>query len=123
MPGLPPSSPGRVLTSLIETGPIASRFRENAYAAFQRNIDVESSPHRAVYVGVERRLAAPDGDTPLTLPSEAVLGKVVHALESRRPRPRYYVTVPTYALDLLQRLLPTSWLDAVLLRISESETR
>ena len=34
-------------------------------------------------------------------------------LESKRPKPRYYVTVTTYAAALLRRILPTRALDAV----------
>src|SRR5690554_7367565 len=43
--------------SLIEPGPIASRFRENAYRAFKANIDTEHSYHRETYRAVEARLA------------------------------------------------------------------
>ncbi|MGI9336597.1 MAG: SDR family oxidoreductase, partial [Gammaproteobacteria bacterium] len=109
--------------SLVEPGPVVSAFRENAYAAFKRNIDVASSPHRGIYQRVEARLAAEDGDTPFTLPATAVLKKVVHALESPRPRPRYYVTFPTYLFGTLRRLLSTRWLDAVLAHVSRAETR
>jgi len=45
-----------------------------------------------------------------------VTRKLVHALESRRPRPRYYVTVPTHLMGTLRRLLPTRALDWVLSR-------
>lgn len=109
--------------SLIEPGPIVSRFRENAYAAFRQNIDVESSPHRDDYRRVEARLATEDETQPFTLPGEAVLDKVVHALESGRPKPRYYVTIPTYALGFLRRLLSTRWLDLALRGAAGGEHR
>ena len=109
--------------SLIEPGPIESRFRENAYEAFKENIDAENSPHREAYRRVEARLATGDKPQPFTLSGEAVLEKVVHALESRRPKPRYYVTVPTYALGILRRILPTRWLDMALRGISGGEHR
>ncbi|OQX44243.1 MAG: short-chain dehydrogenase, partial [Candidatus Sedimenticola endophacoides] len=54
---------------------------------------------------------------PFTLPPEAVLAKVTHALESRRPRPRYYVTFPTYLFGYLKRLLTTRALDRLLRRV------
>lgn len=107
--------------SLIEPGPIESRFRQNAYEAFKANIDVENSPHRESYRRVEARLAAEDASQPFSLSGEAVLDKVVHALESARPKPRYYVTVPTYALGFLRRLLSTRWLDAAMRRVSGGE--
>jgi NAD(P)-dependent dehydrogenase (short-subunit alcohol dehydrogenase family) len=100
--------------SLIEPGPIATRFRQNAYRAFRENIDREGSPHREVYRAVERRLANEDDDTPFTLPPSAVYRKVLHALESPRPKPRYYVTVPTYAFGILKRLLSSRMMDRVL---------
>ncbi len=107
--------------SLIEPGPIETKFRENAYAAFKRNIDTESSAHREVYKAVEARLAHSGSEPPFTLPSEAVLEKVIHALEARRPKARYYVTVPTHAFGLLKRLLPSRLLDYVLIGASGGE--
>jgi NAD(P)-dependent dehydrogenase (short-subunit alcohol dehydrogenase family) len=109
--------------SLIEPGPIVSRFRENAYEAFKKNIDAENSPHREAYRRVEVRLAAEDKTQPFTLPGDAVFKKVVHALESRRPKPRYYVTVPTYAFGFLRRILSTRLLDMVLKGVSGGEHR
>ena len=108
---------------LIEPGPIVSRFRANAFAAFRRNIDAESSPHREVYRDVVKRLADEHEEAPFTLPGSAVVAKLLHALESPRPKARYYVTVPTYALAFLKRALPDHWLDAVLRRISDAEHR
>lgn len=104
--------------SLIEPGPITSRFRANAYQAFKRNIDQGISAHKERYEAMERRLNAPGPVAPFTLPPEAVLRRVVHALESDRPRARYYVTVPTYLFGFLRRLLPSGLLDKVLVRAS-----
>jgi short-subunit dehydrogenase len=110
-----------IFVALVEPGPVRSRFRENAYAAFKRNIDAEHSPHRAVYRAVESRLESLD-DVPFTLGPEAVLKAVSHALESRRPRARYPVTVPTRFFAVLKRLLPTAWLDHALYAIGDSST-
>jgi NAD(P)-dependent dehydrogenase (short-subunit alcohol dehydrogenase family) len=109
--------------SLIEPGPVASRFRANAHAAFRARIDAERSPHRERYRAMERRLEAEGPVAPFTVSPEAVLRRVVHALESPRPRPRYYVTVPTYLLAALRRALPTRVLDRVLLRVSGAGRR
>lgn len=109
--------------SLIEPGPIESRFRENAYEAFKANIDTESSPHREAYRRVQARLESEGNVQPFTLSGDAVLKKVVHALQSRRPKPRYYVTVPTYALGFARRVLSTRWLDMVLKGASGGESR
>jgi len=103
--------------SLIEPGPIASRFRENAFKAYQRNINPQGSPHQDMYRRMEARLTKPGPAVPFTLPAEAVLKKVIHALESRRPRARYYVTFPTYLFGFLKRILSTRLLDKALNKV------
>jgi len=107
-----------VLLSLIEPGPIESRFRKNAFKAYQRNIDKTQSVHREHYEVTEARLTKEGPAVPFTLPPEAVLKRVIHALESTRPKVRYYVTFPTYLLATLRRLLPFRLLDRLLLKIS-----
>jgi NAD(P)-dependent dehydrogenase (short-subunit alcohol dehydrogenase family) len=103
--------------SLIEPGPIASRFRENAFKAYQRNIHPQGSPHLDMYRRMEERLTKQGPAVPFTLPPEAVLKKVIHALESRRPRARYYVTFPTYLFGFLKRILSARLLDKVLNKV------
>ena len=102
-----------VYVSLVEPGPIASRFRDNAYRMYRKNIDPESSPHRETYRAMEARLQTEGPAVPFTLGPEAVVAKVIHALEARRPRERYYVTFPTYLFGYLKRILPTRALDAL----------
>ena len=102
-----------VYVSLVEPGPIASRFRENAFQMYRKNIDPETSPHRETYRAMEARLQKEGPAVPFTLGPEAVVAKVIHALEARRPRERYYVTFPTYLFGYLKRLLPTRALDAL----------
>jgi NAD(P)-dependent dehydrogenase (short-subunit alcohol dehydrogenase family) len=111
-----------IYVSLIEPGPIESRFRANAYAALQRNINREHSAHCEYYARVEKRLEG-SKPMPFTLPPEAVLKKVVHALEARRPKARYGVTFPTHLFAVLRRLLPAGVLDAVLAAVSNAGQR
>jgi NAD(P)-dependent dehydrogenase (short-subunit alcohol dehydrogenase family) len=101
-----------ICVTLIEPGPIASRFLEHALEAYRRNIDLEGSPHRETYRARIARLEA-GGSQTFKLGPEAVAAKLAHAVESRRPKPRYYVTIPTYVAVLFRRLLPTRALDAV----------
>lgn len=107
-----------IYVSLIEPGPISSRFRENAYLAYQRNIQKHNSAHKNVYKVLEQRLTATGAVTPFTLKPDAVLKKVIHALESPKPRIRYYVTVHTHLLGILRRILPYKTLDWLLLKRS-----
>lgn len=109
--------------SLLEPGPIASRFRANAFALYQKNIDKQRSAHRSIYEGMEKRLTKPGPAQPFTLSPEAVLKKVLHALESPRPKPRYYVTVPTYFLGTLRRVLTTRGMDGLMRVLSRRENR
>jgi NAD(P)-dependent dehydrogenase (short-subunit alcohol dehydrogenase family) len=100
---------------LIEPGPIASRFLEHALEAYQRHIDLEGSHHAEIYRARLARLEE-GGDQTFKLGPEAVALKLARALESRKPKPRYYVTVPTYVAALLRRVLPTRLLDAIAAR-------
>ncbi|OAD21104.1 oxidoreductase, short-chain dehydrogenase/reductase family protein [Candidatus Thiomargarita nelsonii] len=108
-----------IFISLIEPGPILSQFRANAYKMFKQHIDAEQSIHYKTYAKMEQRLLAKKAVAPFTLPPEAVLKRVIHALESRHPQPRYYVTFPTYLLATLKRLLPHRAMDWVLRHLPE----
>jgi len=112
-----------IFVSLIEPGPIVSRFRANALRAYRDNIDSENSVHREAYNAVEQRLVKEGPTAPFTLPPEAVLERVVHALESPKPRARYYVTKPTYLFGVLKRLLPDVVMDAILDRVGSGERK
>ena len=83
-----------------------------------RQINIEGSPHQAQYQKQLARLQKEGAAAPFTLPPEAVVNKLVHALESPRPRLRYRVTVPTIAFAWLKRLLPERWMDTVLIKAS-----
>jgi len=103
--------------SLIEPGPILSDFRKNAFILYKKNIESTHSFHKASYNAIEIRLQKEGSAAPFTLPAQAVAEKVIHALESRQPRIRYYVTFPTYLFAVLKRVLPMSWLDGLLRKI------
>ncbi len=102
---------------LVEPGPIESRFRANSLQKFIENIDIDASVYREAYLRTLKRLKTEGPAVPFTLGPEAVLKKVIHALESRRPKPRYYVTVPTYLFGYLRRVLSTRAMDAILRRV------
>lgn len=106
--------------SSIRPGPIATRFVPNAMAAFHANIDIEGSAHRDVYRRRLERMGR-GGETRFKLPPEAVLKKLVHALESPRPKPYYSVTVPTYLMDGIRRVLTGRGLVWFLARTSNTE--
>ncbi|TNL05864.1 oxidoreductase [Kosakonia cowanii] len=86
-----------IKVSLIEPGPIRTRFTDNVNQT-QRDKPVENP-------GIAARF---------TLGPEAVVAKVRHAFESKHPKLRYPVTLVTWAVSLLKRLLPARMMDKIL---------
>lgn len=103
-----------IFISLIEPGPIDSQFRKNSLTVFEKYVNKETSRFSDIYKATEERLKKEGPAVPFTLPAEAVLKKVIHALESSKPRPRYYVTFPTYLFGYLKRILSSAILDKLL---------
>ena len=101
---------------LIEPGPITSEFRNNTIPHFRKWIDHENSARADEYTKLIDGHLNSTGPTRFELPAEAVTKKLIHALESPRPKPRYYVTVPTYIVGFLKRILSTRALDRFLNR-------
>lgn len=99
---------------LLNTGPITSHFRETAIAKLQENVDIENSLFK------EKYLASIEGTSkkvPFNKEAESVAKIVYTIVEAKRPKPRYYITKATYLLGYLKRILSTSQLDKLLLRI------
>lgn len=105
-------SPIRV--SLIQPGPIHTQFRQNAIPHFERWIDWQNSALRDKYAGSLRKRLYEGGSDRFELQPDAVTRKLIHALDSPRPKPRYMVTTPTYIANILRRVAPISVLDRVL---------
>ncbi len=100
---------------LIEPGPVTSDIRQNSIPHFEKWIHWQASPRRAQYEAeLRQRLYADNGPDRFELPASAVSAKLVHALEHPNPRPRYFVTTPTYVMAALKRILPTRAMDWVL---------
>jgi NAD(P)-dependent dehydrogenase (short-subunit alcohol dehydrogenase family) len=104
---------GGIHVSVIEPGPIRTAFTRNALKHARKNIDVANSVHAAYYA---RRLASMEtgGNTWGELGPEAVLDALVHACESARPHPQYFVTRPTRLMSLLRRFATKRQLHAFL---------
>lgn len=101
---------------LIEPGPVTSKIRQNAIPNFEKWIDWENSAQRPKYDQLKKRLYTNSGPDKFELPPEAVVNKLRHALTATRPKPRYYVTTPTYIMGTMRRILPTRGLDWLLSR-------
>lgn len=97
---------------LIEPGPIGTKIRVNAQAHFERWIDWQNSARSADYALFRARLYDMSGKKDrFELPCSAVTKALIHAVEARRPKARYYVTLPTYIAAIARRILPTRALD------------
>lgn len=99
--------------SLIQPGPIESKFRANAYLAYKENVDSKHSNYQAQYDLMIKRLDS-DKNAKYTLPPEAVLKCALHALKSNSPKIHYRVTFPTKLFSFLGRILPSSLMDKIL---------
>ncbi|MCL4150506.1 UNVERIFIED_CONTAM: hypothetical protein GTU68_054226 [Idotea baltica] len=95
-----------VHVSLIEPGPIESRFVE-------RSIEIYAKRLARMKRG---------GASTFKLGPDAVQKRLVHALESSNPRPRYYVTTPTYVMGFLKRVLSHRALSRFLAKRADQET-
>ncbi|SQI41739.1 2-(R)-hydroxypropyl-CoM dehydrogenase [Leminorella richardii] len=86
-----------IQVSLIEPGPISTSFTHNVNQT-QQDKPVENP-------SIARRF---------TLPPEALLPAIRHALESPRAKIRYRVTLVTTAMAICKRLLPDRLMDIIL---------
>jgi len=103
-----------VHVSIIQPGPIRTQFRTNGLQKFHDNINHQESVHHEYYDATLARLQASGDASRFTLGPEAVTEKLLHALNSKRPKLRYRVTTPTIAFSVAKRLLPGSLLDKIL---------
>ncbi|WP_392564523.1 SDR family oxidoreductase [Orbus wheelerorum] len=82
---------------LIEPGPLKTNFSSNVEQT-EQNHEVKNPP-------IAKRF---------TLPPEAVLPKLYHALEAKSPKVRYRVTFVTILAAIGKRLLPDKLMDKIL---------
>ena len=103
-----------IQVTLLNTGPITSDFRKNAIAKTKQNIDIENSRFQKRYY---KSIQASKSDVPFNLPSIAVAQKVEKIINQKKIKPRYYITKATYILGIAKRVLSTSLLDKILIKI------
>ncbi len=103
---------------LLEPGPIETQFRSNALAAFYRWIDMNQSRHLVSYQQQINRLSNEKSANRHTLPAEACVPYIIHALEAKSPKLRYRITRPTQIAAILKRLLPGKIMDNIMSRSS-----
>ncbi len=102
--------------SLIEPGPIESRFLATALEKFLANIDYHNSVHAASY---ERQLGRLKGERRAKgkLGPEAVMAVLEKALTSANPKAHYPVTTVAKQGMLLKKLLPADMFYRLITRV------
>ena len=100
--------------SLIEPGPIRSRFTENALRNLTGNIDLKGSVHAERYAAYLARLKDNGGPNRFRLEPEAVYAKLDHALNAPRPRAQYPVTIPSHFMAWARGIAPQWLMDRLL---------
>lgn len=101
-----------VHVSILNTGPVTSSFRVNSIPHFERWIAWEDSAQADRYrTGLLPHLYQDTGKAPFQLEPDAVVAKLIHALEAPRPRARYGITTATHIAEWGRRLLPQSGID------------
>jgi len=108
-------SQDRISVSLVEPGPIRTSFSTNCAGQGEERLDAEGSRFGAAYkTYFDERRNGGMGEDRFRLPPEAVAEKILHALESHRPKIRYRVTIPAYLGDWAARFLPAVLIDRVM---------
>ncbi|MBN2164381.1 MAG: SDR family NAD(P)-dependent oxidoreductase [Pontiellaceae bacterium] len=109
-------SPDSIAVSLIEPGPIRTRFSTNCAGEGEQALDTEKARFGSAYVKYfEKRRNGGMSEDRFRLPPEAVAEKIRHALESPRPKIRYCVTLPSYLGSWAARLVPAAMIDLLMI--------
>ena len=108
--------PAGISVSLVEPGPIKTNFRRRAVGEAARGLETKNSAFARQY---ERELTEPERTYTrptdvFSRPPEAVAERIVHALESSRPRARYPVTGAAWLGDFAARFFPARMRDWLL---------
>ena len=103
--------------STVNTGPVHSDFRKNAVKKFKQNVDITTSVFEREYKSQLLESNENKKNDPFTKDSIVVIKNILHAFESKKPKPRYYNTSATHILGSLKRILSTSMLDKILFKI------
>ena len=106
-----------IYVSLIEPGPIESRFRHTARKLHSAELSHGDSVHQQAYQKMSERHENGQQGSRFALGPETVAEVVLAAITSAHPKARYRVTTPAKLAAVLKRVLPTKWLDRAMLKI------
>lgn len=107
--------------SIIAPGPIHSKLRKNAIMHYEKNFTQKNTVHSVIYTKMEKYFKLTANKKRFTLGPDAVVKKLLHALESKHPKAHYYVCFSAQLFAFLRRVLPDTLLDALMLKIISGE--
>lgn len=113
--------PSGIQVITIQPGPVESRFRDNAVDYSLKKIDTEHSYFQRQYQYMLGSFRQQKSDSIFTKQTDAVIKKLIHAVEASTPRAKYPVTLPSHFFSILKRVLTVKMLDRVLATISKKE--
>lgn len=113
--------PSGIEVICIEPGPIASRFRDNTIDHSLKKIDKERSHFHQQYQQMLGGFREQKEESIFTRGTDAVITKLIHAIEDKKPRAKYPVTFPAHFFALVKRLLSVRMLDRLLAFLSRKE--
>ncbi len=98
-----------ITVSFIEPGAVKSKIATNALPHFENNINCEASPHRTAYQAQLARLRQGGVESRWKPGPEAVMKVLRHALNAKKPKTHYVVTITAKLGLLMQWALPRSF--------------
>jgi len=105
----------------IEPGPISSRFRDNVLDYSLKKIDIERSHFKQQYLKMLAGFREQKETSIFTKRPDVVIKKLIHAIESSRPKAKYPVTFPSHFFSIIKRLLTVKMLDRLITALSKKE--
>lgn len=109
-------SPDSISVSIVEPGPIETRFSTNCAGEGELALDADRSRFSASYKRYfDKRRSGGMSEDRFRLPPAIVAGKILHALESSHPKIRYCVTLPAYLGSMAARFVPAGLIDRVMI--------
>jgi short-subunit dehydrogenase len=107
---------------LINPGPIKTKLRDNARVHFEESLqDHQTGLFKKIYANMQRTyFDTKKRNDFFELEPEAVVKKVIHALESKRPHAHYFVGGASKLLAFLRRILPERVLDWLVVKSQQA---
>ncbi len=113
--------PSGIQVISVQPGPIESQFRNTVVDKSLTKVDISASHFKPQYEKMLTTFREQKSKSLFTRDTDAVIKKLIHAIESDRPKSRYPVTFPAHLFIALKRVLGSSLMDKLLLRVSKKE--